>query len=230
MNDSLREYFRNYPIYSPAYSVVRIAGHSIREKASRYFSGRLIDIGCGTKAKTLLVGEYVEEYLGLDHPTTLHTRANIDFCGTAYHLPVKSETFDCALSTAVLEHLEEPQEALCETYRALKPGGYALYTAPLFWHIHEAPRDFFRYTEFGLKHLFESANFEIVEIEPLSGFWVTLGSAWNYYIQRFGIGPFKYAIRGCVMINNWLLPRLDRHFLRDEKFTWMYLVVAKKRG
>lgn len=224
----LAQYYQKHGITHPAYVVTRIAGRHIRERAARYFSGRMIEIGCGTKSKGLLVGEFVEEHIGLDHEDCPHDHAHIDIFGTAYEIPVEDQSFDCALSTSVLEHLEEPQKALIETYRVLKPGGFALYTVPLFWHLHEEPRDFFRYTKYGLQHLFREAGFEVVEIKPLSGFWVTFGTAFGYYLQRFKRGPLKLFVNALISVNNTIIPRLDQGLLRDEKFTWMYLVVAQK--
>lgn len=224
-----QEYYLRYGITHPAYNISRIAGQHIRDRASRYFSGRMLEIGCGTKTKGLLVNEYVKEHVGLDHEDCPHDQSNIDLFGTAYDIPSSDNSFDCILSTAVLEHLEDPQQALHEACRVCKPGGYALYTMPFFWHLHEEPRDFFRYTKYGLQHLFETASFEITEITPLSGFWITFGAELNYYIQRFKRGPLRYFINTAVAFNNWIFPKLDRGALRDEKFTWMYLVVARKR-
>jgi SAM-dependent methyltransferase len=221
-------YFRLTSRVHPSYAVLRIAGEQVRERASRYFSGRMLEIGCGRKTKGLLVGEFVKEHIGLDHKDCPHDQSGIDLFGTAYEMPCPDNDFDCVLSTAVLEHLEEPQRALREAARVLKPGGYAIYTAPLFWHVHEAPRDFFRYTRHGLEHLFQEAGFEVIEITALSGFFVTFGSEWGYYLRRFRWGPLKWVVNAIVYLNNVICPRLDRGALRNEDFTWMYLVVARK--
>ena len=226
--NSQDEYFSYYKINNPAYNVARIAGNQIRNYASRYFSGKMLEVGCGTKRKGLLVGEFVDKHIGLDHEDCPHDQSNIDLFGTAYNIPVDENSYDCILSTAVLEHLEEPQKALVEAFRVLKFGGYALYTMPLFWHLHEEPRDFFRYTKYGLDYLFETAGFEVVEIVPLSGYWVMSSAEWNYYLQRFRKSSAKYFIDGLVVFNNWFFPKLDKGLLRDERFTWMYLAIVHK--
>jgi ubiquinone/menaquinone biosynthesis C-methylase UbiE len=226
--DKFKQYFMRYPITSPAYNVAKIAGGAIRENASKYFSGQLLDIGCGDKHKALLVEEFVQKYYGLDHPITLHDQTEIDIFGTANNIPCSNSSFDSVICTAVLEHLEEPQAAVREAFRVLKPGGVALFTAPLFWHLHEEPRDFFRYTEYGLKYLFISVNFKMLELIPLSGFWVTIGTMWSYYLKRYRRGLLKYLIDAIIIINNRIFPFFDRIFFRNEKFTWMYLVIAQK--
>jgi ubiquinone/menaquinone biosynthesis C-methylase UbiE len=223
------EYSRLFGITHPAHTVVRVAAREIHDRAAKYFTGgRMIEIGCGTKRKTLLVGEFVKEHVGLDHEGCPHDQSNIDVFGTASEIPAESASFDCALSTAVLEHLEEPQKAIDEACRVLKPGGYAIYTAPLFWHLHEQPRDFFRYTCYGLERLFKLGGFEVLEVSPLSGFWITFGTELCYYLQRFRRGFLKPLIDVLVAITQWTIPILDRGVLRDNRFTWMYLVVARK--
>ncbi len=101
---------------------------------------------------------------------------------------------------------------------------------PFFWHLHEQPRDFYRYTKYGLQHLFTTAGFEIVELRALSGFFVTFGAEFGYYLRRFRRGPVTSRIVSFIIASiNKVVPRLDEtEALRDEKFTWMYFVVARK--
>lgn len=197
--------------------------------ATRYLKGRLIDIGCGIKPYRTMLTPYVTEHLGVDHPGTLHDRSCIDMYGTAYCIPTTSESFDSAICTAVLEHLEEPAEAIRECYRLLRPGGIAIYSAPFFWHLHEEPRDFFRYTRFGLQYLFEKAGFSIIEITPLSGFWITFGQAFIYYLYRFNRGLLHKThlidILGLqIQSVAYILDRIDR----ADRWSWMYMAVVQK--
>lgn len=225
----IKKYYKNYPINHPAYLIARIAGNNIKKRAEQYFSGRLLDIGCGNKDKKYLVGDSVDSYIGLDHSDSPHDIRNVDLIGTAYEIPDKNQSFDCILCTAVLEHLEEPERALREAYRILCPGGYAIYTVPFIWHLHEEPRDFFRYSKYGLKYLFEKVGFEVVEIKPLSGFWVTFGQLLVYNLHRFNRGPLRYIpiipLLGLMIQGiSFLLNKIDK----SEQWTWMYMVVARK--
>lgn len=198
--------------------------------AKRYLHGRLIDIGCGAKPYEGLLSPRIVVHVGMDHAETMHDKSNIDLFGTAYNIPAEDRSFDSALCTAVLEHLEEPELALRECCRVLKPGGVAIYSVPFIWHLHEEPRDFYRFSKHGLKYLFEKTGFEIIEILPLSGFWVTFGQMFVYYLQQFKRGPLRWfriidalglAIQGIAYCAN----KIDR----TEGWTWMYLVTARKR-
>lgn len=211
--------------------VNHIHDRELKRFASIYLKGRLIDIGCSEKPYADMIKPYVTEYVGVDHQDTLHDKSHIDRFGTAYDIPAEDGEFDSAICTAVLEHLEEPDKAIKEANRVLKKGGYAIYSAPLFWHLHEEPRDFYRYTKYGLKYLFEKNGFEIVELKPLSGFWVTFGQELVYYLWRFRKGgklnPFWWVIPIIGIFTQWiccLLNKIDH----SEEFTWMYLVVARK--
>ena len=57
-------------------------------------------------------------------------------CGSALELPYKDDTFDVVMSTEVIEHTEEPYQAVEQLIRALKPGGILIITCPnRIWHF-----------------------------------------------------------------------------------------------
>ena len=207
----------------------RIHDRKLEQYASKYFAGLLIDIGCGAKPYKGILAPYVKAHIGIDHQETLHDKSNIDRFGTAYDIPAYDGEFDCALCTAVLEHLEEPERALRECYRVLKKGGVAIYSVPFIWHLHEEPRDFYRFSKYGLKYIFEKVGFEVTEINALSGFWVTFGQLFVYNIYRFnreslGYIPIIPMIGLIIQGISYLLDMIDK----TEQWTWMYMVVARK--
>ena len=208
-----------------------IHNRELKRYASSYLTGRLIDIGCGTRVYRNLLAPYVDEHVGLDHEETFHDKSNIDIFGSAYKIPVADESFDSAVCTAVLEHLEEPEQALRECHRILKPGGIAIYSVPFIWHLHEEPRDFYRYSKYGLEYLFEKVGFEILNIQALSGFWVTFGQLFVYNLYRLNRGPLRWfriidAIGLLIQALAYVLDRIDK----SEQWTWMYMVVARKKA
>jgi SAM-dependent methyltransferase len=90
-------------------------------------------------------------------------------------IPVEDGRFDFVLFNQVMEHLPEPDEVLRELFRVLKPEGRVLYSGPLFYEEHEIPYDFYRYTQFGVRHLFDKAGFRVERLDWLEGYYATLG-------------------------------------------------------
>jgi SAM-dependent methyltransferase len=205
----------------------------LQERLARYARGRLADIGCGNKPYVDMAAPHVDEHVGIDHAPSFHGLRNVDVIGTAYEIPVDDGAFDTILCTDVLEHLEEPCDALREAYRILRPGGYGIYTVPLFWHLHETPRDFYRFTEFGLRHLFEKAGFQVVELIALTGFWVTFGQEMAYYLQRFRgrrwIHPTYWFAMLMIPLVQCVAFVFDK-FDTSEGFTAEYMAVVRKPG
>ena len=209
--------------------VNRIHDYWLKKFAEKYITGHLIDIGCGTKPYERLIAPFVKEHIGLDHQDSLHENSKVNLFAAAYAIPVDDNSFDSAICTAVLEHLEEPEQALRECFRILKLGGVAIYSVPFIWHLHEEPRDFYRYSKYGLQYLFEKVGFEIIQIKALSGFWTTFGQLFVYNLYRLNRGPLRWLkivdaiglfIQGFV----YMLDKLDK----TEQWTWMYMVVARK--
>jgi SAM-dependent methyltransferase len=208
-----------------------IHDRQLKKYAFTHFRGSLIDIGCGRKPYQKLMAPYVEKHIGVDHIDTLHSQSEVDLIGTAYEIPVKNQSFDSAICTAVLEHLEEPELALRECYRVLKLEGIAIYSVPFIWHLHEEPRDFYRFSKYGLKYLFEKVGFEVLELNALSGFWVTFGQLLVYNLYRLNKGPLRwfYIVDGIGLVMQAIAYVLDR-FDKTEQWTWMYMIVVRKNG
>lgn len=211
--------------------IFRIVNPELRARLKKYAKGRLLDIGSGEKPYQEMAAPYIQEHVGLDHEKTLHNTGNVDLFGTAYNIPVDSESFDTILCTYVLEHLEEPQKALAEAFRVLKKGGYAIYTVPLFWHLHEEPRDFYRYTKHGLKYIFESNGFHVIECKALTGFFVMVAQETTYYLLRFRRGGKINPLWWIVPPLNILIQALAYliNFIdRSEEFSMEYIIVVQK--
>lgn len=210
--------------------IYRILEEEIARCAKLYLSGKMIDIGCGTKPFEGLISPYISEYVGLDREQPFNRDAKVDLIGTADSIPVADGFFDSALSTASLEHLPEPESAVRECYRVLRPNGLAVYTVPFFWQIHAAPWDYYRFTRYGLEHLFKKVGFEIIEIRPLSGFWITWATMFCYYLERFNR---KKILRRFVIPSVGRTvqraARVIEKYDRADDWTWMYSIVARKR-
>ena len=82
--------------------------------------------------------------------------------------PFRSGAFDVAVLGEVLEHVHSPQLAIDGIHRLLAPGGRLILTTPFLFPIHERPRDYYRFTRYGLEWLLR--NFRSVTVAP-RGTW-----------------------------------------------------------
>ena len=132
--------------------------------------GVVADLGCGRVPLFGLYRGVAERVLCVDWSESLHGNEHLDLAADLNQsIPLKSREVDCVILSDVLEHIAEPAKVMSEAHRILKPGGTVLLNTPFFYWIHEAPFDFGRYTEFGLKHLAVEAGFVVEEIYRLGG-------------------------------------------------------------
>ena len=206
----------------------RIVDKEIELAIKSYAQGKLLDIGCGTKPYKELTKPYVTEHIGLDREDTPHNKENIDIFAEADNIPLPDNSFNTILATSVLEHVELPDKAISEMYRVLKKEGYCIIATPFMWLLHEAPRDFYRYSKFGLKYLLEKNGFEVVSLKPITGFWITFGQQFLYYIRKYKrFFVLKLLVVVFTVISQLILFWLFRSE-KDENFTSTYLAVGKK--
>jgi SAM-dependent methyltransferase len=147
-------------------------------------------------------------------------------------LAFPANTFDGVLCTQVLEHVPEPQQVLREIARVLKPGGRVFLSAPQSWHQHQKPHDYYRYTSFGLRYLFQRAGLTMESIENMGGyFWFLAfqlqninywvfpkgmpGRRWTWPLRVFNAIVFQVVMS---LILYYLDP-LDR--VKDETFGYV---------
>ncbi len=124
--------------------------------------GEVLDVGCGRKPYRGLVP--AQRYVGVDLDTPeLRALGEADLFYDGGKIPLADAQFDAVICSQVLEHVFAPAEFLAEIGRVLRPGGLLLLTTPFVWDEHSQPYDFGRYSSFGLKHVLESAGFEVRE-------------------------------------------------------------------
>jgi SAM-dependent methyltransferase len=133
----------------------------------------------------------------------------VDYVCDLADLPMEDERYDLVLFTQVLEHLPRPADVLWELRRVLRRRAALWLTAPLFYREHEQPYDFFRYTQFGLRHLLAETGFEVRELGWLEGYFGTLSYQLSEARRSLPVRSRHYGggVRGAVAAS---LARLSR--------------------
>jgi len=162
----------------------------------------VLEIGAGNAVG----GHSYKELFPNGHTFDINPKRSPDTVGDAHNMPFDDKSFDYVLCTEVLEHLHTPQQAILEMKRVLKSGGKLILTTRFAFPIHDAPNDYYRYTEYGLRHLFRDWRIEelVSETKTMS----TIGAL----LQRIGFqtdvkgGKFTKSI---IYSSAWLFDNLN---------------------
>jgi SAM-dependent methyltransferase len=150
------------------------------------------------------------QYLRLE----IEAGPGVDVVGDIHDIPRPEGSFDTIICTEVLEHCHDPQRAVDELGRVLRPGGVCVLSTRFLYPYHAAPKDYFRFTDDGLRHLFRA--FPEVEVTPLGD---RLESAWM-------LVPRRGRVWGRVM--NLVDPLVGSRRTHATKAPTGYLVRAVK--
>lgn len=148
----------------PQYQVKLLANQLQRLRDKRF--RKLLDVGGGREAHYRdVLTPLTNKYLNLE----IKKGPKVDIVGSVYKIPLKTASVDLATMFMLLEHLNRPLDALRECRRVLKKGGYLALTTVQYWHTHNHPGDYFRYTKQGLEYLCKDARLKIVDIWSIGG-------------------------------------------------------------
>jgi SAM-dependent methyltransferase len=112
-------------------------------------------------------------YLALDagYGDSAWDYSKLDIRGDLAEIPLRNSSVDCVLCMVVLEHTRNPRDVLHEFARILKTGGTLIMVVPFLWEEHQIPHDYFRFTRYGVRCLFESSPFRLDLVNPIGGFF-----------------------------------------------------------
>jgi SAM-dependent methyltransferase len=188
----------------------------------------VLDIGCGESRYS----HYFPNRLGVDFTR----KKGVNVLADAHALPFQSSYFSMALSTEMLEHVKDPQRVVDEIARVLQPGGKLILTTRFVFPIHEAPFDFFRFTKYGLAHIFR--KWMNVEIKTDTASFETIGILFERMAFQNDFRGSRFVTTACLLAAKFL-PSLDRlvkrqygDYKRKQKETGIiasgYYVIAYK--
>jgi len=196
---------------------------------------KLLDAGAGDAPYRKYFSH--TDYVAVDDASTpYHAFGSVDVVCDLTQLPMASELFDTILCTQVLEHVPNPQLVLAEFVRVLKPGGRLFLTVPQSWEIHEAPRDYFRFTRYGLEMILRGAGFEELSIVPRGGYFYFLAERVRHlprYVKRERLWAIPLAHKTLTVLCTRVLPRVlaamdKRDTLKRETLGYGCIAVKPK--
>jgi 2-polyprenyl-3-methyl-5-hydroxy-6-metoxy-1,4-benzoquinol methylase len=197
-NPSLRSL--NKPNY-----LIRRALYDSKLNYVNKITGRVLDIGCGSKPYKNMFAR-ATEYVGMDTKISghKHVNENIDIYYDGKVFPLEENAFDNAVCFQVLEHVEDIDLFLDEISRVIKKNGYILIDMPFFWEEHEMPYDFRRLTESGLKNILKKHHFQVVKYEKFNNGLELIPQFLNLYLRKLykpGIPKFLVDWLGVIPMN-----------------------------
>ena len=96
----------------------------------------MLDVGCGTGYGSALKQFRQSKTIGCDIEAQFSSLQYLEkwVGSSAEALAFKSNVFDFISCNWVLEHLQNPSEAINEIFRVLKPGGLFIFRTPNIWN------------------------------------------------------------------------------------------------
>ncbi|MGE3643979.1 MAG: methyltransferase domain-containing protein [Beijerinckiaceae bacterium] len=117
---------------------------------------------------------------------------HVDLIGSAESIPLDDNSVDLVISQEAFEHIQNPELALRECYRILRPGGRIYFQVPFIIGYHPGPTDFIRFTKEGVIEFLTRVGFEVERIE------ITVAGATGFY--RIAVEFFAILFSGPVRL------------------------------
>ena len=176
-------------------------------------------------------GRYLAVDAGSGDPRWDYSR--LDILADLERLPLRSRSVRSILCMVVLEHTRNPRIVCAEFARVLDSGGSLHMVVPFLWEEHQAPNDFFRFTQYGVRLLFDGLPLRLTCLQPIGGFFWVIARRCVNLLTFFQRGWRWLLFVPLAPIFGFLLPVL-LYFLdgldHSKTFTLGYLVRAAKDG
>jgi SAM-dependent methyltransferase len=182
------------------------------------------------------LGDYNGKGNGTGLQTGEYQYGELDIISDICHIPRKDEFFDAILCTEVLEHIIEPELAIMELARLLKPGGKLFLTAPFCSLTHFAPMHYFTgFNAFWYQKILPEYKLKILELNTYGNYFEYL--AQEMHRMLFVAGKYcknpeaeEFELDALETVVNLLekFGQVENHSY--ELLNFGFLVVAEKEG
>ena len=174
--------------------------------ALKYVHGnRILDIGCG---EGITLERLIKSYPDSDITGIDSELENIDICrkhrlpiqyGTVYDLPIASASIDCVLFFEVIEHLDEPINALKEISRVLKPNGRIIFIFPndVMFMISRIITGMIKEAFYDSGHVRQWSPSKIRKVLKSTGFRIHVQHSIPFFFWFMSLHHVVVAIKGC---------------------------------
>lgn len=198
---------------------------SFNKEIAKNRTSKVLNVGSGGNLENLIKKNF-DDVFSIDIDKERKPDQIIDICDENFEKKINYEpSLVCCFE--VLEHTKNPSKAIQNIYNILKKDDFFLVSVPFNFHIHDEPNDFFRFTHYGLKMLFN--DFAEVEIKRRNG-WLE-----SIFVNIIRLEKEKNILskiigKMFILIYTILLPLiiLIQKIITSEKLTTGYYVEAKK--
>jgi len=202
-----KKYVRQFIPTSRIRSVTEISRDmELKRQFARLRPGIVLDAGSRDSPYKRFIPH--TKYLRLD----IDKSSEPDICCDLHDIDWEADYFDTVIITEVLEHLYDPQKAIDNIHRVLKPNGVCILSTRFMFPYHPDPKDYYRFTQDSLSYLFR--NFRRAEIHHH-------GNRVQVMWQTINIGKVNAFL-------NVLNPLFARIMSKNTNFPSGFIVYAEK--
>ncbi len=132
----------------------------------------VLDVGAGSARYRNFFRN--NQYITIDIGLEQKSNKGIDIVADILDMPLNSSSIDYMMCVEVLEHIPDGNLLLKELSRVLISNGKLLLTVPLCFGEHMEPHDYYRYTQYSMKDMFEANGFRVLSMEKRGGYFTLL--------------------------------------------------------
>jgi uncharacterized protein YbaR (Trm112 family)/SAM-dependent methyltransferase len=163
----------------------------------------VVEVGAGIEFMKPVIERVIPDvrYFGGDIAPTTNTRAVFDVRA----IPLPTAVADVVLALEVLEHIAQPEEAVAEMSRVLRPGGAMVLTVPFMFGVHDF-MDYHRFTPLGMSEMLARHGLTVTEVRRRGGTFVASTGLVRTLILNTLVGkPRDWRAQGRSKKVRWII-------------------------